>query len=119
MIDNMKLNIALPYWNGKRWIFKKSKPKKKTIRKTYIKKSKPLTIEQIGERDGKFLCSLWNSQPNPSKIYIYGNRLHHGLVGLGLGIYGILENDDYLRGLGKAIMKDDINDVPDWLNFKK
>lgn len=113
----MKMNIKLPYWNGKKWKLRRLKPTKKTSRRTT--KPKPLTVEQIGERDGKSLCSLWNSQKNPNKVYIFGNRLHHGLFGLGLSIYGTLENDDYLKGLGKSFMKDDIKDLPDWVNFKK
>ena len=84
-----------------------------------MSKTKPLTVEQIGEKDGKLLCSVWKSQKKPNKVYIFGNRIHHGLFGLGLNIYGILENDAYLKGLGKAFMKDDIDDIPDWLNFKK
>ena len=113
----MEMNIRLPYWDGKKWKLRKLKPKKKTsIRKH---KPKPLTIEQIGERDGTSVCSLWKSQTNPKKVYIGGNRLHHGLLGLVLRIYGMLENDDYLKGLGKSFMKDDIKDMPDWFNFKK
>ena len=109
------MNIKLPYWNGKKWKLRRFKPTKKIGRRT----SKPIIVEQIGERDGKLLCSLWDSQNNPPKVYIGGNRLHHGLFGLGLRIYGILENDDYLKGLGKSFMKDDIKDIPDWFNFKK
>lgn len=96
-----------------------TKPKKKTAKKKPKIKSKPLTLEQIGERDGKFACSLWSYQTNPSKVYIGGYRIHHGLVGLGLKIYGMIENDPYLKGLGKALMKDDIKDAPIWFNFKK
>jgi hypothetical protein len=54
-----------------------------------------------------------------SKIYLYGNRIHHGLVGLLLNDYGALENDRYLMGVGKALMKDDIKDMRDWFNFWK
>ena len=113
----MKMNIKLPYWDGKKWKLRRLKPKKKISRRK--SKPEPLTVEQIGKKDGKSLCSLWNFQTNPRKIYIGGNRIHHGLFGLALRIYGILENDDYLKGLGKSFMKDAIKDMPDWFNFKK
>ena len=113
----MAMNIKIPYWNGKKWKLRKIKAKKKIMIRTH--KPKPLTIEQIGKRDGKLLCSFWNSQTNPSKVYIGGNRIHHGLLGLCLKIYGILENDEYLKGLGTSFMKDDIKDMPDWFNFGK
>lgn len=76
-------------------------------------------MEQIGERDADLICSLWKSQTNPKKIYIDGYRIHHGFVGFCLRVYGILENDDYIKGVGKSLMKDDIKDKHDWFNFKK
>lgn len=90
----MKMNIKLPYWDGKKWKLRRLKPRKKTGRR--VSKTKPLTVEQIAEKDGKSICSFWNSQADPPRVYIGGNRIHHGLLGLGLRIYGILENDDYL-----------------------
>ena len=79
---------------------------------------KPLTEEQKGERLGKLLVSLWNSQQKPGKVYVGGYRIHHGLVGAGLELYGILAEDDYTKGLGKSLVTDDITDLPHWLNFE-
>jgi len=33
-------------------------------------------------------------------------------------LYGSITNDDQLVGIGKALAKDDIKDMPDWLNFE-
>ncbi len=68
------MNIRLPYWNGKKWIFRKPKSNK-VIHRTYRKRPKILTVEQIGEKDDKTICSWWHSQPNPQKVYVGGNRI--------------------------------------------
>lgn len=112
----MVINI-ISYWKGNKLKFKKLKLKKKTNVRKY--KSKSLTMEQIGERDTDLICSLWNSQTSPKKVYIGRYRLHHGFVGFWLRVYGILEKNDYIKGVGKSFMKDDIKDKPDWFNFKK
>jgi len=51
-------------------------------------------------------------------VYLSGYRIHHGLVGAILSLYGAIENDDIVKGFGKSLMKDDIDDLPNWLNFE-
>lgn len=77
----------------------------------------------------------WNSQTNPPKVYIEGNRIHHGFVGFAstaLGFVGLITSalsDDkktqtaianvsgLLIGVGVRLMEDDMADVNDWFNF--
>ena len=79
----------------------------------------------------------WNSQPNPPKVYIDGNRTHHGFLGLccviggGIGLVASTLSDNkkttsatldlsgLLLGLGTRLMIDDIKDARDWFNFEK
>lgn len=109
--SNLNKRIARFFYNLNREV------KQKKL--TRYKKIKPLTIEQIGNKDGNMFLSLWYTQKKPRKVYIGGYRFHHGLLGLGLSIWGILNNDDYLKGMGKTFMKDDIGDSSDWFNFEK
>ena len=101
---------------------KKIKMAKKT--RTYKKskgifdKRKMSVKEREGYDLGKSVTTLWSLQKKPGKVYVGGNRIHHGLLGAILGLYGAFENDDYVKGLGKSLMKDDINDLPNWLNFE-
>lgn len=105
---------------------KPSRVKKTRItRKTRLKKTtrifdkhKMSSNERAGYDLGKCATDLWKLQKNPGKVYVAGNRIHHGLVGVILGLYGTLENDDYVKGLGKSLIQDDINDSPNWLNFE-
>ena len=106
----------------------KSPKKKKTkvVRKTRTyKKTKGIFDKRkmsVNEREGfdlgKSITTLWNLQKNPGKVYVGGNRIHHGLVGTILSLYGAYEKDDYVKGFGKSLMKDDIDDLPNWLNFE-
>jgi hypothetical protein len=32
------------------------------------------------------LTSYWNSQENPSKVYLFNRRVHHGAIGALLGL---------------------------------
>jgi len=109
--SNLKKRIAHFFYNLNR----KGRQKKLTR----YKKIKPSSIEKIGSKDGDMLLSLWYTQKKPRKVYIGGYRFHHGLFGLGLSIWGNLNNDDYLKGMGNTFMKDDIEDSSDWFNFKK
>jgi len=115
----IKLARLLPIKSHKK---KKSKTIKKT--RTYKKskgifdKRKMSVKEREGYDLGELATTLWNSQKNPDKVYVGGNRIHHGLIGTILGLYGASENDDYVKGLGKSLMKDDIDDLPNWLNFE-
>ena len=76
------------------------------------------TFEDGYELGSKFVDS-WNSQPNPPKIYISGYRIHHGLVGIVLGLAGTVFEKPALAGLGVRLAVDDISDLSDWLNFER
>jgi hypothetical protein len=65
------------------------------------------------------LVRKWNAQPNPPKVYVSGNRVHHGLVGVGLAAVGLLFDNKPALGAGVRLMVDDIADSPDWFNFTK
>ena len=100
--------------------------KTKIVRKTRTyKKNKGIFDKRkmsVNEREGydlgKSVTTLWNLQKNPEKVYVGGNRRHHGLIGAILSLYGSFESDEYVKGLGKSLMKDDIDDLPNWLNFE-
>jgi len=102
------------------------KKKTKVVRKTRTyKKTKGIFDKRkmsVNEREGfdlgKFVTTLWNLQKNPGKVHVGDYRIHHGLVGTILSLYGAHENDDYVKGFGKSLMKDDIDDLPNWLNFE-
>jgi len=89
----------------------------KTI--TLTKRRKRQTKFEKGLEDARKLTTSWNSQPNPPKVYINDTRIHHGEVGVMLGITGILTNDERLTGLGTGLALDDLHDAPDWFTFKK
>ena len=108
------------------------KKKKKTSRRLAIKRKRktkaklPATRrtrkiskdEKFGKDLGKLATGLWKSQSNPGKVYVGRNRIHHGLVGAALTLLGAYEKDDKIIGFGKALMKDDIDDLPRWLDFE-
>jgi hypothetical protein len=71
--------------------------------------------------------------PNPQPVYIDINgkryRIHHGAVGAGLtliGVIGMALSEDrrarevfaFMTGAGLKLMEDDIADMGDWLSFK-
>jgi hypothetical protein len=56
---------------------------------------------------------------NPPKVYVRGNRIHHGLVGLGLAAAGVLFGYKPALGSGIRLMIDDVADYKDWFNIKK
>jgi len=116
----------------KNQFFKKKKTrklKKPKRRRTKVTVQKPLknTVttkrrisaeEKEGKAIGQLATILWKLQSNPGNVYVAGKRIHHGLFGTGLILLGALTNDDKLKGFGKALAKDDIKDMPDWLNFE-
>jgi len=98
-------------------------PKKKKIpnmrrKRTYKPRKVKFETFNDGYKFGDKLVKTWNSQPNPPKVYVGGNRIHHGLVGVGLGIAGLIFEVPALTGLGTILAIDDIIDMPDWLNFE-
>ncbi len=91
-----------------------------TRRKTPIlAKRRRLTEFEKGLEDARKLTTSWNSQPHPPKVYINDTRIHHGEVGVMLGVAGILTDDKRLTGLGTGLALDDLHDAPEWFTFKK
>jgi bacterioferritin (cytochrome b1) len=78
---------------------------------------------EIGSAIADILTSYWNSKQNPSKVYIFNRRVHHGAIGALLGLSALYKNQPMitgiLSGLGAGLAKDDYNDVKDWFLFKK
>jgi ferritin-like metal-binding protein YciE len=78
---------------------------------------------QIGSTIAGILTSYWNSKQNPSKVYIFNRRVHHGAIGALLGLSALYKNQPVitgiLSGLGAGLAKDDYNDVKEWFLFKK
>jgi ferritin-like metal-binding protein YciE len=78
---------------------------------------------QIGSTVASILTSYWNSKQNPSKVYIFNRRVHHGAIGALLGLSALYKNQPMitgiLSGLGAGLAKDDYNDVKEWFLFKK
>ena len=77
----------------------------------------------LGSAVADMLTSYWNSKENPSKVYIFNRRVHHGAVGALLGFSGLYKSNplvtSVLSGLGAGLQKDDYNDFEEWFLFKK
>ena len=93
-------------------------PRKKYKAKSILNK-KPLTPFESGFGLANLATSLWNSQPNPTPVYISDRRVHHGEVGVLVGLYGLYKNDPELFGIGVGLALDDIHDAGEWFTFKK
>jgi ferritin-like metal-binding protein YciE len=78
---------------------------------------------QLGSSIADILTSSWNSKENPSKVYIFNRRVHHGAIGALLGLSNLYEKQPIitgiLSGLGAGLAKDDYNDFREWFLFKK
>jgi ferritin-like metal-binding protein YciE len=78
---------------------------------------------QIGSTIADILTSYWNSKEDPSKVYIFNRRVHHGAVGALLGLSALYKKQPMitgiLSGLGAGLAKDDYNDFKEWFLFKK
>src|SRR5215216_4588035 len=77
----------------------------------------------LGSVVADMLTSYWNSKEDPSKVYIFNRRIHHGAVGALLGFSGLYKSNplvtSVLSGLGAGLQKDDYNDFEEWFLFKK
>ncbi|WP_268542333.1 hypothetical protein [Candidatus Nitrosotenuis cloacae] len=93
--------------------------KKSSYRKPRIAKIKKPTKFQQGLLTAQSLTKSWNSQSNPSQVYVFDRRVHHGELGVVLGLAGLYKNDPYLTGLGTGLAIDDLHDVNEWFTFKK
>ena len=78
---------------------------------------------QLGSAIADILTSSWNSQENPSKVYIFNRRMHHGAIGALLSLSTLYKKQPIitgiLSGLGAGLAKDDYNDFKEWFLFKK
>ena len=78
---------------------------------------------KVGSAVADMLTSYWNSQKNPSKVYLFNRRVHHGAIGALLGLSSIYKKNplvtDILAGLGAGLQKDDSNDSKEWFLFRK
>ena len=77
----------------------------------------------LGSAVGDMLTSYWNSKENPSKVYLFNRRVHHGAIGALLGLSTLYKDNPMitgiLSGLGSGLQKDDYNDFKEWFLFKK
>jgi hypothetical protein len=79
---------------------------------------------RTGSSIGKVITNIWNSQKNPGKAYILNRRVHHGEIGILLGLSNLIKKSrpataGVLSGLGEALAQDDIADKEEWFSFKK
>jgi ferritin-like metal-binding protein YciE len=78
---------------------------------------------QLGSAIADILTSSWNSKENPSKVYIFNRRVHHGAIGALLGLSNLYKKQPMitgiLSGLGAGLAKDDYNDFREWFLFKR
>jgi ferritin-like metal-binding protein YciE len=77
----------------------------------------------LGSAVADILTSYWNSKENPSKVYLFNRRVHHGAIGALLGLSTLYKDNPMitgiLSGLGSGLQKDDYNDFKEWFLFKK
>jgi ferritin-like metal-binding protein YciE len=77
----------------------------------------------LGSAVADMLTSYWNSKENPSKVYLFNRRVHHGTIGALLGLSNLYKDNPMitgiLSGLGSGLQKDDYNDFKEWFLFKK
>jgi hypothetical protein len=79
---------------------------------------------RTGSSIGKLITNIWNSQKNPGKAYVLKRRVHHGEVGILLGLSNLIKKSrpataGIFAGLGDALAQDDIGDKDEWFSFKK
>jgi len=77
----------------------------------------------LGSAVADMLTSYWSSKENPSKVYLFNRRVHHGTIGALLGLSDLYKDNPMitgiLSGLGSDLQKDDYNDFEEWFLFKK
>ena len=109
----------------------------KEIMHDKIKSSESIMLKGIGENNNDnhnesfkvgsavadMLTSYWNSQKNPSKVYLFNRRVHHGAIGALLGLSSLYKKNPLvtgiLSGLGAGLKKDDSKDSEEWFLFRK
>ena len=51
---------------------------------------------KVGSAIADMLTSQWNSQKNPSKVYLFNRRVHHGAIGALLGLSSLYKKNHLL-----------------------
>ena len=79
---------------------------------------------RAGSSIGKLITNIWNSQKNPGKAYLLNRRVHHGEIGILLGLSNLIKKSrpataGVFSGLGEALAQDDIGDKEEWFRLKK
>jgi ferritin-like metal-binding protein YciE len=78
---------------------------------------------KLGSAVADLLTSYWSSKENPSKVYLFNRRVHHGTIGALLGLSSIYKKNPIvsgiLSGLGAGLRKDDSKDSKEWFLFRK
>ena len=79
---------------------------------------------RTGSSIGKLITNIWNSQKNPGKAYLLNRRVHHGEIGILLGLSNLIKKSrpataGVFSGLGEDLAQDDIADKEEWFRFKK
>ena len=78
---------------------------------------------KVGFAVADMLTSYWNAQENPSKVYLFNRRVHHGAIGALLGLSSLYKKNPLvtgiLSGLGAGLQKDDSKDSKEWFLFRK
>jgi hypothetical protein len=103
-------------------LFKRRKVEKsKEIAKTKVSYDEAL---RAGSSIGRIATNIWNSQKNPGKAYIFNRRVHHGEIGVLLGLSSLFKKSrpdaaGVLSGLGEVLSQDDIADKKEWFQFKR
>jgi hypothetical protein len=46
---------------------------------------------RTGSSIGKLITNIWNSQKNPGKAYFLNRRVHHGEIGILLGLSNLIK----------------------------
>ena len=71
---------------------------------------------------GMFLApitiQLYNLLTNQSSFYINNSRIHHYQLGLGMLLWGIIQNKPFWISFGSILIIDDIDDMIKDLNKK-
>lgn len=92
---------------------------KKIPKRKGVKAKKISSEHKLGQSIGKLAVALWKSQKAPGKVYVAGHRIHHGPVGALLTLAGAYYNSSELVGFGEELVKDDIDDLPQWFDFER
>ena len=79
---------------------------------------------RAGSSIGNLITKIWNSQKNPGKAFVLNRRVHHGEIGILLGLSNLIKKSrpataGVFSGLGEALAQDDIADKEEWFSFKK